>query len=86
MPRGLEGHISVQFCHLEASFDLSFAAAQVIKPDEEDAKVLNNRLSWQIQNSTRGLKFVKLDIKTMQLVVFADASFANNREIGRAHV
>jgi hypothetical protein len=53
----------------------------VINPSEDDAKLLNKRLAWQLQNPARGLKFVKLDINTLQLVVFADASFANNKDL-----
>jgi len=53
----------------------------VINPDENDAKSLNKRLSWQIENADRGLKFVKLDQKTLQLLVFTDASFANNKDL-----
>ena len=64
----------------EASFDLSFAA-QVINPTEEDAKALNKRLGWQIEHTTRGLKFVKLNTKELQLVVFTDSSFANNKDL-----
>jgi hypothetical protein len=67
-------------CQPEASFNLSFAA-QVINPSEGDAKHLNKCLNWQIKNPDRGLKFVKLDINTMQLVVFTDASFANNKDL-----
>ena len=61
----------------EAAFDLSFAA-QVINPKEEDAKTLNKRLQWQIDHANRGLHFVQLDINTLKLIVFTDASFANN--------
>jgi hypothetical protein len=67
-------------CQPEASFDLSFAA-QVINPGKDDATTLNKRLDWQIKNSSRGLKFVKLDINTLQLVAFTDASFANNKDL-----
>jgi hypothetical protein len=63
-------------CQPEASFELSFAA-QVINPKEQDAKALNRRLQWQIDNHARGLKFVELDINTLKWVVFTDASFAN---------
>ena len=66
-------------CQPEASFDLSFAA-QVINPKEDDAKKLNKRLQWQIDNSSRGLRFVKLDKNSLKLVVFTDASFANNAD------
>jgi len=38
-------------------------------------------LDWQIKNLKRGLKFVKLDVNTLQLLVFTDASFANNKDL-----
>ena len=66
-------------CQPEAAFDLSFAA-QVIDPKDEDCKRLNKRLQWQIDNHSRGLKFVRLDIDTLRLIVFTDASFANNAD------
>jgi hypothetical protein len=53
----------------------------VINPTKEDAKTLNKRLAWQIKNSERGLKFVKLDAKTLQLLVFTDVLFANNKDL-----
>ena len=34
-----------------------------------------------MENPQRGLKFVKLDLKTLQLLVFTDASFANNKDL-----
>lgn len=67
-------------CQPEAAFDLSFAA-QVICPEENDVKALNKRLQWQLDNSTRGLRFVHLDAATLKLVVFTDASFANNKDL-----
>ena len=67
-------------CQPEASFDLSFAA-QVINLTKDDSEALNKRLSWQIKNPARGLKFVKLDASTLQLLVFTDASFANNKDL-----
>ena len=66
-------------CQPEASFDLSFAA-QVVNPKEEDAKKLNKRLQWQIDNQSRGLRFVPLDKNSLKLVVFTDSSFANNKD------
>lgn len=42
---------------------------------------MNKRLEWQLDNKTRGLRFVKLDIKSLKLVVFTDASFANNPDL-----
>ena len=63
----------------EASFDLSFAA-QATEPTKDDIKALNQRLQWQLDNSQRGLKFVKLDEESLRIVVFTDGSFANNRD------
>jgi hypothetical protein len=66
-------------CQPEASFDLSFAA-QIVNPKEEDAKRLNKRLQWQINNQSRGLRFVKLDQDSLKIVIFTDSSFANNKD------
>ncbi|KAI0990864.1 hypothetical protein K3495_g17323, partial [Podosphaera aphanis] len=66
-------------CQPEASFDVSFAA-QTTNPQEEDVEALNKRLKWQIVNKQRGLTFIKLDIKTLRLYAFTDASFANNQD------
>lgn len=74
------GAYIASMCQPEASFDLSFAA-QAVNPTEIDAKALNKRLEWQIANPKRGLKFVKLDVKTLQLVAFTDASFANLKDL-----
>ena len=67
-------------CQPEAAYDLS-AAAQAIDPTENDVKALNKRLQWQIENAARGLRFVKLEKNTLQLLVFTDASFANNKDL-----
>jgi hypothetical protein len=76
--RALGAYIA-SMCQPEASFDLSFAA-QTTDPQKEDIKALNKRLEWQLENSTRGLRFIKLDITTLKLIVFTDASFANNKD------
>jgi hypothetical protein len=60
----------------EASFDLSLAA-QATNPKEEDTKRLNKHLQWQLNHSTRGLNFVRLNINALKLMVFTDAFFAN---------
>jgi hypothetical protein len=65
----------------EAAFDLSFAAQVTGDPTDDDIKRLNRRLQWQIDNPTRGLRFVRLDLKTLRLLVFTDASFANNKDM-----
>jgi hypothetical protein len=41
---------------------------------------LNKRLQWQIINQIRNLRYVKLNQSFLQLVVFIDFSFANNRD------
>ena len=65
-------------CQPEAAYDLS-VAAQAIDITEDDVKALNKRLKWQIENAARGIRFVKLQ-KPLQLLVFTDASFANNKD------
>jgi hypothetical protein len=74
------GAYIASMCQPEASFDLSFAA-QAIHPTNENTKDLNKRLGWQLDNSTRGLTFVRLDENSLQLLVFTDASFANNKDL-----
>ncbi|KAI1007037.1 hypothetical protein K3495_g1183 [Podosphaera aphanis] len=61
----------------EAVFALS-KAAQVTHPTESDVKALNKCLLWQKDNIQRGIKFVKLDINTVKVIVPTDSSFANN--------
>jgi len=55
--------------------------AQVVNPKEEYAKQLNKRLQWQIDNPSRGLRFVRLDTSTLKLMIFMDSSFANNHDL-----
>ena len=67
-------------CQPEASYDLS-VAAQSSEYTNDDIKHLNKRLQWQIENSNRGLRFVRLDPTNLKLLVFTDASFANNKDL-----
>jgi hypothetical protein len=67
-------------CQPEAAFDLS-VAAQAKEPTETEIKALNTRIQWQRQNAARGLTFTKLDKNSLQLLVFTDASFANNKDL-----
>jgi len=53
----------------------------VINLVKDNIKSLNKQLSWQIKNTNRGLKFIKLDINILQLLVFMDTSFANNKDL-----
>ncbi|KAI0996027.1 hypothetical protein K3495_g12153, partial [Podosphaera aphanis] len=73
------GAYIASMCQPEASFGVS-SAAQITSPREEDVAALNKRLKWQIDNKQRGLNFIKLDIKTLRLYAFTDASFANNQD------
>jgi hypothetical protein len=77
--RALGAYIA-SVCQPEAAFDLSFAA-QSTNPTKDDIKALNKRLEWQYDNASRGLRFVPLDTKTLRLVTFTDASFANNKDL-----
>ncbi|EED22459.1 hypothetical protein TSTA_097080 [Talaromyces stipitatus ATCC 10500] len=63
----------------EASFDLSFAA-QITNPEKDNIKSLNKRLQWQLDNAERRLRFVRLDLDSLRLVIFADSFFANNKD------
>jgi hypothetical protein len=47
----------------------------------DDIKTLNRRLSWQIINQSRDLKYVKLNQSSLRLVVFIDSSFVNNSDL-----
>jgi hypothetical protein len=66
-------------CQPEAAFDLAFAA-QTTDPQKDDIKLLNKRIQWQMDNLTRGLTFIPLDVHSLNLIVFTDASFANNKD------
>ena len=66
-------------CQPKTSFDLS-SAVQTTQPTIDDITALNKRLQWQLDNPKKKLTFVKLDRKTLQLVIFTNFSFANNRD------
>lgn len=75
----VRGTYIVTVCQPEAAFALSLAA-QVTEPNDDDIKKLNKILTWQHENPSRGLRFVPLnaDKGSLKLLVFTDASFANN--------
>lgn len=75
------GAYIVSTCQPEAAFSLSYAA-QTTEPDKDDVDRLNSRLKWQLENHTRGLRFIKLKLREeLKLLVFVDASFANNKDM-----
>ena len=49
-----------------------------MNPKEENAKQLNKRIKWQINNPARGLQFVQLNKNSLKLVIFTNLLFANN--------
>ena len=53
-------------------------ASQIVNLKEKDGKALNKHIQWQIDNPTRGLHFIQLDLTFLKLVFFTDTSFANN--------
>ncbi|KHJ30833.1 hypothetical protein EV44_g3495 [Erysiphe necator] len=73
------GAYTASVCQPEASFDLS-SAAQAVRLNNTDINSLNKRLKWQVENSERGLRYVELDKSSIELVVFTDSSFANNKD------
>jgi hypothetical protein len=42
---------------------------------------LNQRLIWQLNNLTRGLRFVSLNRNQLKLMIFTDAAFANTFDL-----
>ena len=62
------------------AYDLSFTA-QAVDPQEENVKQFNKHIQWQINNVIRGLTFIPLDLNSISVMVFTDASFANNRDL-----
>lgn len=74
------GAYIASICQPEAAFDMSVAAQAQI-PTEGDIKLLNKRIQWQLDNLDRGLTYVALDLSKAKLFVFADGSFANNKDL-----
>ncbi len=78
--RAREAYLT-SICQSETFFDL-FYAAQFIEStfSLDDIISLNKRLQWQIINQIRKLRYVKLNQSSLQLVIFTNSSFANNRD------
>ena len=74
------GAYAASICQPEASYDLSHAA-QSTDFTSGDISALNTRLKWLIENKSRGLKYIRLDQKSLRVVVFSDSSFANNKDL-----
>ncbi len=79
--RARESYLT-SICQFEAFFDLSHAAQFTDSTFcSDDVIALNKRLQWQIINQTRELQYVKLNQASLQLMIFSDSFFANNRDL-----
>ena len=76
----IKGAYVIRICQSKASFDLSYAA-QSTNFSSDDIDALNKRLQWQIDNKSRGLKYVQLDRDSLRVVIFIDFFFVNNRDL-----
>jgi hypothetical protein len=76
----IRGAYIATICQPKSSYNLSFTA-QVIDPQEAHVKQLNKHIQWQINNAIRGLTFIPLDLDSLSLLVFINASFANNTDL-----
>ena len=69
----------ISICQFETFFDLAYAA-QTINVISNNIVLLNKRLTWQIENKSRKLKYVKFDFDSLRLVIFIDSFYVNNRD------
>ena len=68
----------ISICQFETFFDLAYTA-QIINVISNDIALLNKRLTWQIENKSRKLKYVKFDFDSLRLMIFIDSFYVNNR-------
>ena len=67
-------------CQPEAFFNF-FQAIQTVKFILDNIAMLNKRLQWQITNKYQGFRYIKSNQETLQLVVFSNFLFANNKDM-----
>ncbi len=67
-------------CQSKTSFNLSFAV-QSIEISSKDIATLNKWLQWQIDNDIKKFKYVKFNFVNLQLMIFTNSSFTNNRDL-----
>ena len=70
----------ISICQSKIFYDL-FHAVQFIDFIDDNIKVFNKRLQWQINNKSKKLKFVKLNKNNLQLIIFTNLSFVNNKNL-----
>ncbi|KAI0994643.1 hypothetical protein K3495_g13540 [Podosphaera aphanis] len=56
-------------------------AAQFQNPEKCEVSDINKRIKWQIDNMSRLLTYVPLDLSTAKLYVFVDGSLAKNKDL-----
>jgi hypothetical protein len=56
-------------------------AAQAHNSDSDDLKRFNKRLKWQMEYLDRGLSYVHVNLNAAKIFIFADGSFANNKDL-----
>jgi hypothetical protein len=56
-------------------------AAQAHNSDSDDLKRFNKRLKWQMEHLDRGLSYVHVNLNAAKIFIFADGSFANNKDL-----
>jgi hypothetical protein len=56
-------------------------AAQAHNPDSDDPKRFNKRLKWQMEHLNQGLNYVHVNLNAAKIFIFADESFANNKNL-----
>lgn len=66
-------------CRPDLSFRFSYAA-QFLDPQEPDFKMLNKAITCCVETDTGGLKYIPLDLNSLHMAVFIDASFAGNSD------
>ena len=69
----------ILICQFKTFCDLTYAI-QIINVILNDIVLLNKRLTWQIENKSRKLKYVKFDFDSLRLMIFIDSFYVNNRD------
>lgn len=77
--RARGGYIA-SICRPDLMFGFAYAA-QFPDPGPKQAKELNKTIPKAIASPTKGLRFVPLELATMDMAIFIDASFAGNADL-----
>ncbi|KYK61933.1 hypothetical protein DCS_03078 [Drechmeria coniospora] len=80
MQQRVRGAYLASLCQPEAAMDYS-VAVQAQSPTDTDILALNRRIQWQLDYKDRGLRFIPLCTTDLKMFIFADGSFANNKDL-----